>query len=312
MQSLFVQTVKGNIPSQDLHITQMHEHIILDNSNHKGYESVLDDEQTALDELIDYLEAGGSTIVELTPSDTGRNPITLRDLSHASGVNIIIGTSTSLYPTNPMIQSMDVYELASWMERELTEQIESTGIRAGIIGELGVGSPYPIYHSDRLSQQEEKLLRAGARAYHATGALISLDTHHGKLALQKLAILSEEKVPLERVIVGHLGDHRKLDEYHAIAKLGANLGFDHIGMTNYAPDAWRVEMLEQLIDLGYVQQIVLSMDVHCRSSWKCMGGSGYDYLLREFVPMMLDQGISQEDINTILVENPRRLLPFEI
>ena len=312
MQSDFVQTVLGVKPSESIKNTQMHEHIIIKNyATRWGYESVLDDKQVAFDELMDYSEIGGSTIVELTPIDLGRDPIALQELSQASGVHIVMGTSTTLYSTNPMIQSMNISALASWMIHELTEEVDGTGVRAGIIGELGVGSPYPKLNQEYLHPLEIKLLRAGARAYHATGASISLDTHHGKLALQKLTILAEEQVPPERVIVGHLGDHREINEYQAIAKSGANLCFDHIGMTNYAPDAWRIEMIKRLIDWGYVQQIVLSMDVNRRSIWKCMGGYGYAYLLREFVPMMLDHGISGDDIHTMLVENPRRLLPFE-
>jgi predicted metal-dependent phosphotriesterase family hydrolase len=312
MRSKFIQTVLDDIPSQEIKTTQMHEHIIIENySTRWGYESVLDDKQVAIDELKAYRELGGSTIVELTPIDSGRDPITLREISQSSGVHIVMGTSITLLSKNSIMQSSDVSDLAAWMVRELTEGVEDTGIRAGIIGELGVGSPSPEFDKLSLSTQEVKLLRAAAKAYHATGALISLDTHHGKLAMQKLAILMEEQIPPERVIVGHLGDHRKLDDYLSIAKLGANLGFDHIGMTNYAPDEWRIEMLKRLIDLGFVKQIVLSMDVHLRSTWKSMGGCGYDYLLREFVPMMHDHGISEHDCDIMLVENPRRLLPFE-
>jgi phosphotriesterase-related protein len=309
MGSDTVQTVLGPIHADSLGTTQIHEHLILDYYPSRwGYEHILDDKRVSTEELRRYKEAGGCTVVELTLVGAGRDPHGLREISQTSGVHIVMGTGMLLGSQPSVVEAASADDLAESMVRDLTVGVGDTGIRAGIIGELGAGAPRNRVY---LSPAEERLLRAGAKAHIATGALISIDTFHGELALEKLAILLEERVPPERVIIGHLGDRRDLDYYLSLAEQGACLGFDHVGMTNYAPDEWRVESIKGLIERGYADQIVLSMDVHRRSYWRCMGGIGYDYLLTRFVPMMLENGITEEQVHTMLVENPKRCLPFK-
>lgn len=306
-----VQTVLGPVHAGDLSITQMHEHLLLDvYPSRWGYEHILNDAGVAIEELGRYKAAGGGAIVELTLIGTGRNPLGLNAISQATGIHVIMGTGYWIGSPSSIVQMTSTNELAEGMIRDLTEGVEDTTIRAGIIGEIGAGAPRKTGAKCYLSPEEERLLRAAARAHEATGALISIDTFHGELAMEKLAILQEEGVNSRRVVIGHLGDHRDLDFYVNLAKCGVILGFDHVGMINYAPDEWRVEMIKGLIDRGFEDQIVLSMDVHRRSYWRCLGGVGYDYLLTSFVPLMLQNGISKDQVHTMLVKIPMQLLPF--
>jgi phosphotriesterase-related protein len=289
----------------------MHEHLILDYYPSRwGYEHILDDERIAIEEMERFKSSGGSAVVELTLIGSGRNPRALKAISQESGVHIVMGTGVVLGPQCSIVEGTSTDDLAQIMIRDLTVGVGDSGIRAGAIGELGAGAPRSSGGKSCVSPQEERLLRAGARAHLATGALISIDTFHGELALEKLSILREEGVSPERVVIGHMGDRRDLDYYQSLARGGVCLGFDHAGMTNYAPDEWRVEMIKGLLDKGYDDQIVLSMDVHRRSYWRSLGGIGYDYLLTGFVPLMQKNGVSEQQVHTMLVETPRRLLPF--
>ncbi len=306
-----VQTVSGPIQASNLSITQMHEHLLLDiYPSRWGYEHILNDEGIAIEELGRFRAAGGGAIVELTLIGTGRNPLGLKAISQATGIHIIMGTGYWIGSPSSIVETTSTNELAEGMIRDLTEGADDTGIRAGIIGEIGAGALRKTGGKGYLSSEEERLLRAAAKAHIATGALISIDTFHGELAMEKLAILQEVGVKPGRVVIGHLGDRRDLDYYEKLAKHGVYLGFDHAGMTNYAPDEWRVEMIKGLIDRGFEDQIVLSMDVHRRSYWRCLGGIGYDYLLTSFVPLMLQSDITQDQVHTMLVKTPMQLLPF--
>jgi phosphotriesterase-related protein len=275
-----------------------------------GYEHIFDDEGIAIEELQRFKAAGGGAIVELTQIGVGRNPRGLKAISQATGVHIIMGTGFWLGPQSSIVNATSTNDLADRMIQDLTGGVEDTGIRAGLIGEIGAGAARKAGGKDYLSSDEERLLRAAARAHVSTGALISLDTFHGEFALEKLAVLQEEGVKPQRIIVGHLGDRRDLDYYLELARKGVSLGFDHAGMINYAPDEWRVELIKALIERGFQDQIVLSMDVHRRSYWRCLGGIGYDYLLRSFVPLMYQVGITEDQVHAMLVDNPKRLLPF--
>lgn len=315
MNQAMVKTVLGDISANALGRTQMHEHLLLDiYPSRWSYSHILDDLDTAVEEMHGYKNAGGGTLVEVTVRGAGRNPAGLREISRRSGVHVVMGTGF-LWGSNTAgeagwIRSKTIDELAQAMISDLTDGDPVTGVVAGLIGEIGSGSARTSGGHNYLTAEEERLLRAAARAHRATGALIYTDTFHGELALNQLAILREEGVRPERVVIGHLGDRRQLDYYLQIAESGAGLGFDHAGMLDYAPDAWRVETLRAMVERGFGSQLVLSMDVHRKGYWHCLGGLGYDYLLTHFVPMLSEAGLSEAWVEAMLVDNPQRLLPF--
>ena len=310
-----VQTVLGPIPADELGRTHMHEHLLVDiYPTRWGYDHVLDDEDVAAGELGCYRAAGGGALVELSPRGAGRDPRRLRLISQRTGIAVVMGTGFlwGNYEAGDgyIIRSCSANGLAEMMIRDLTEGCGDTQIAAGVIGEIGCGASRQSEGRNFISPEEERLLRAAARAHKATGALICTDTFHGELAMEQLEILVSEGVNPSRVVVGHVGDRRDLTTLKRIAQTGANLGFDHVGMLQYAPDTARARLIQTLIEMGHEERIVLSMDVHRRSSLHMMGGIGYDYLLICFVPLMLGIGISSSSVNAMLVENPMRLLPF--
>jgi len=204
------------------------------------------------------------------------------------------------------------------MITEITDGIGDSGMRAGIIGEIGTMSVTPT---------EERILRASAHAQLATGAAISLHTHpnfrHGE---RIVGILTGEGVPVDRIIVGHMDENlvgfgpglAHMDYHRRLADLGVWLQYDTFGAECYYDstglreplDAERASAVAIIAARGHLGQLLLGMDVWLKQSLKRYGGLGYDHLLTA-VPVMLRQaGLSDADIQTMLVDNPRQALPL--
>src|SRR6185369_11251026 len=148
------------------------------------------------------------------------------------------------YPADLDRRSTD--DLADQLVRELTVGVDGTGIRAGFIGEIGT-------ERGRITPLEERVFRAAARAHRRTGCpVMTHTTHFGELALEQLALLAEEGVPVERVIVSHMGDRRDQRPLLAVAATGAWLSVDNLGfVVNYAPLDVRADNIARLWAEGY-------------------------------------------------------------
>lgn len=314
-----VMTVLGAIQPNDLGITHIHEHLIVDmyslKKNPVYIDNVLDNVDLMVQELAAFTAAGGRTVVEVTNVSLGQDPLALQHIAARSGVHVIAATGyyTEVYYT-PDVYTKTVDEMAEGMIRDIQRGINGTGIKAGIIGEIAtIGVEHTV------SPTEEKVFRAAGRAHRATGVAITTHTRLGHLAQEQLDILEDEGVDLSRVIIGHQDGKCHEPAYHeAIARRGAYVAFDCIGLEDYSPtlnlplpnNHDRVRAIVHLINQGYVSQIVLSSDICKKPHLHHYGGWGFDHLLLTFVPMLLEAGVSQADIHTMLVENPRRVLPF--
>ena len=215
-------------------------------------------------------------------------------------------------PVAGLVNSTPTNALAEVMIRDIVEGVDGSGIRAGCIGELGAGGNRISGGVNFISPLEERLFRAAARAHKETGVLIYTHTYQGELAFEQIELLREEGVELRKVVIGHLGDRNLPDYFEAIAKTGVSLGIDHIGQTQgmqvYAPDSRRVDNIVELIRRGYVEQIVLAQDFFLKEMWHYNGGIGYDHTLRVFLPMLRKRGVTEAQIETMLLKNPARLL----
>ena len=194
--------------------------------------------------------------------------------------------------------------------------IDDTGVRAGIIGEIGT--------SDPLHPREEKVLRAAALAQAHTGAAITLHlTPPTRNAHATLDILEEAGADLGRVVVGHLDESidETLDYHRSIADRGCYLEYDDCGyemyfprLANGAPHFWlpsdrdRARAVVRLCEAGYADRILLSHDVCNKTYLLAYGGFGYGHILRNLVTNIRDFGASEQDIDTILRANPQRML----
>ena len=299
-----VITVLGPIAPENLGITQTHEHLILDAYDHYGnYSFVIDDEDLVVEELQEYSRLGGKTVIDVTLDEIGRNPGALARIAKASGLNIIMGCSwyrEFAYP--PVVAEKNSNELAEILVREIEVGVGDTGIRAGIIGEIGTGRHY-------IKPAEERVFRASAIAQQKTGlAITTHTTRWGTLALEQIAMLLEFGADREKIIIGHLGDRIGVKHLLPVAETGVYLEVDNIGYTDYQPEWVRADNVAALCKEGFAEKVLLSEDICLLSHLKYQGGKGYGYLLETFVPMLRERGVSDEQIHMMLVDNPARVL----
>lgn len=345
-----VQTVLGLIDPEDLGVTLPHEHLLCDLSptsaepsgasdkamkykpvsietlhwlRYHPFESIdnmqLLDEQEAIDEAMLFKRAGGNTIVDVTNVGISRDPRGLARISRATGLNIIMGAGYYVGPSHPADMSARTEaEITEEMVRDVTAGVDGSGIRAGIIGEIGCVWP--------LWDNEIKSLRAAARAQQLTGA--PLNIHLGRkreAALEIIEILEAAGADLSRTVLSHV-DIRIHDhgERCKVARKGCYIEYDlfgwegqfpisHYWMTDlfYQPnDTRRISEIRQLIEEGYLNQILISHDVCTKMRRARYGGNGYDHISNDVVPRMRRAGMTGEQINTIMVENPKRILSF--
>ena len=303
-----IRTILGPISPEQLGICMVHEHLIIDDWDMwpvPNYSLIVDDVDLVIEEVHAYRAAGGVTIVDVTNIGLGRDPLALKEISRATGVQIVMGCGwyrERVYPA--YIQEKNADELAAMLVAEITEGVDGTGIRPGIIGEIGTERRF-------ITPAQERVFRAVARAHLQTGAPISTHTTHwGELALEQLALLVEEGVDPRHVIIGHLGDRRNISMLLPIAERGAFLGIDNIGYHDYQREERRAQNVIDLIEAGFRSQVLLSMDIATLNDLHSYGGKGFDYLLLKFIPLLRELGATDEDVQSLLVENPQRALAF--
>jgi phosphotriesterase-related protein len=306
-----VQTVLGPIDPAELGWVLPHEHTAIalwHIPNRWDYWELRRDEPVIVDELAAFRAAGGGTVVDLTLDGVGRDPAWLAGLARATGLHLVMGSGWyrgAHYPAEALIDRRSVGALADDIVRDATDGVGETGIRSGIIGEIGTDKPW-------LSAQEERVFRAAARAARRTGLAITTHAVQSTVGLDQLDVLEAEGADLSRVVVGHADSNPSLDYHLAIVARGAMIEFDFLGMS-FTPlerhgEGRIVDNLRELLSRGHLDRILLSQDVCHDSQLRRYGGNGYTYLAEAFLPRLLATGVSDDEIRTITVDNPRRLL----
>jgi len=307
----YVQTVLGPIDPADLGVALPHEHTqiaLWQIPDRWDYWQLTRDRAVILEELEAFRAMGGRSLVDLTLPGVGRDPSWLVDLATASGLHLVMSCGWyrgAYYPPEALIDRRSVDELADELVREATDGVGDSGIRPGIIGEIGTDKPW-------LSAQEERVHRAAARAARRTGLAITTHAVLSPVGLAQLRIFEDEGADPTRVIVGHADSYPDLHHYLAIVERGASVEFDFLGMsftpTERHGEERIVELLAELLVRGHIARILLSQDVCHDSQLRRYGGNGYTYLARSFLPRLRAAGVSQAEIETITIANPRRLL----
>ena len=342
------QTVLGSVDTGALGITMPHEHLLADilqlakepveEDKRAIYHApltmdimariryfgaivredyILDDLNTAIDEATLFKQAGGGTIVDVTNIGMGRDPEGLVRIAHATGLNIVMGCSyytEENYPPGSNIGDRSEDEIVDEIARDVFEGVDGTGVRAGIIGEVGCSWP--------MTDNERKVLRASGRAQRMTGAPLSVHTgRNPQSPVEIVKVLGLVDADLSRTIICHID--RTVDSKDILLHLagsGCVLEYDFFGTENcYYPVAFPVDMpnderrlrwLQWLIDEGHLERIVVSHDVCFKHRLFRYGGPGYSHIPSNVVPLMRRKGFDEDTIHTILVDNPARLLAF--
>jgi len=342
-----VMTVQGLIEPGELGITLVHEHLILDITSvcreateaslkevafspiditHLGVlrydpslsrdNCVLSDIKLAIEELKEFQRLGGTSVVDQTNIGMGRDPVALFQISRETGVHIVAGCGYYMEASHPAgIATRSIDQIAEDIERDIMEGIGETGIRAGVIGEIGTGSP--------ITPNVKKVLRAAAKAQIRTGVSLCVHLSENKMeGLQVLNILEEVGVDLGRVNMAHSNPNLSgsFQYQKEIAKRGAFLAFDEFGHQDYyggghpggypmCSDYDYTVRIKELIRAGFLNQILVSQDVCFKIMLRRYGGFGYGHILRNIKPMLLRNiGLTKKELQTILQENPRNWL----
>ncbi len=306
-----VQTVLGPIEPAKLGFTLPHEHTqiaLWHIPDRWDYWQLTRDETVILEELAAYRASGGSGLVDLTPAGVGRDPDWLVGLARASGLHLVMGAGWyrgAYYSAETLIDRRSVDSLADELVREATDGVGESGVRPGIFGEIGTDKPW-------VSALEERVHRAVGRAARRTGLAITTHAVLSPVGLDQLALFEAEGADPTRIVIGHADSYPSLDHYLAIVGRGASVEFDFLGMS-FTPaerhgEGRVVELLCELLARGHVERVLLSQDVCHDSQLRRYEGNGYTYLADTFLPRLRGAGVSNEEIETMTVANPRRLL----
>jgi phosphotriesterase-related protein len=309
-----VQTVLGPIDPGDLGFTLPHEHTqitLWHVPDRWDYWQLTRDEPLILEELAAFRDAGGGTLVDLTLPGVGRDPSWLTGIARASGLNVVMGCGWyrgAYYTADALIDRRSVDELADELVREATDGVADTGIRPGIIGEIGTDKPW-------VSALEERVHRAAARAARRTGLAVTTHSVLSPIGLEQLRIFEDEGADPTRIVIGHADSYPHIDHYLAIVERGASVEFDFLGMS-FTPverhgESRIVDLLCDLLARGHVERVLLSQDVCHDAQLQRYGGNGYAYLARTFLPRLREAGVGDAEIETMTVANPRRLLSID-
>jgi phosphotriesterase-related protein len=295
-------SVRGPVAAAELGVTLPHEHLFIDLLREYRGAGLLRDEALAARELAAFAAAGGRTLVDCTTPDLGRDPAALRRVAEATGVQVVMGSGHYRRPYLDVdrIDRLSVDALADEIVRDLTEGVAETGIRAGIIGEIGC---------DRsIGAHEERAFRAAARAHRRTGVTITTHAARWPVGLAQLDLLAEEGVDPGRVIIGHCDMVPDPGYQLQIARRGAFVQLDTIQGESVWDIERRVALVRELLDAGFEERILLSQDICLSTDLAAAGGPGYAYLLTGFRPQLAAAGIDARIIDRLLFDNPRRAL----
>ena len=331
-------TVTGAIAVSDMGITLPHEHILNDcrcwwhkpteperqhlatDRLHMGIigelrmdpfvnldNCALDDEALADAELMHFKNAGGRTVVDPTCRGIGRNPVALVRISKATGLNIVMGSGYYLQTSHPPeLKHLSIDDVADEIVSEAHNGVGDTGIKIGLIGEIGVSSDF--------TADEEKSLRGAARAQRRTQLplMVHLPAWY-RHAHRVLDIVGEECGVLNHTILCHMNPSgNDVDYQTSLAERGAFIEYDMLGMDYWYADQHvqcpsdedNARAIAGIVNHGFGHRLLLSQDVFIKMMLSHYGGFGYAYVLKHFVPRLRRHGVSEKAITAMLISNP--------
>ena len=346
-----IQTVCGAVPEDQLGITLMHEHCLVDSGGPDGpyakhditdpeylefLRSPLDNENRAkiffhmhkhlanqenmdealtIQELHYFKKAGGATLVDVTTPGLGRDVKAMKRISEATGVNIIASTALYVEETHPeQFLKMGVRELADFFVSELKEGIDGTDIRAAYIGEIGMSD-------DFTAREQEVLMAAGIAAAESGHAVTVHQPIFRTWGDRILDILMNGGAKPDQVVLSHCDPTLYNMDYHTgLLERGCRLQFDQFKLEfpcTYGPyvkrwlprDIERIRHIKKLCDLGWEDKITVSMDMGAfKRNFRTFGGPGYAYIPEMLYEYFLFEGVTQDQLDKILIHNPRSIL----
>jgi phosphotriesterase-related protein len=310
-----VETVRGPVDVSELGPTLMHEHVfVLDPEALENYgrvwgASYWDEDVRVADAIgkLRALRAGGiRTIVDPTALGLGRCIPRIQRVNAEVDLNIVVATGVYAFlelPSFLAYRGNDV--IIELFVREIREGIDDTGVKAAFlkcaVEEHGIIGDVP------------RILAAVAAASIETGAPVMVHTNAtARTGLQALEALTRAGVEPSRIVIAHAGDSNDLDYLRAIADTGAILGCDRFSIAHFNPDENRIATLAALAAEGYTDRVHLGHDAACFYDFMVENPifvdekTDYLHISKNILPALLHAGVTQTQIDEMLIENPQR------
>ena len=294
----------------------MHEHVfVLSEEIRLNYPAGWDEDERIADAIakLNVLAGRGcKTIVDPTVLGLGRDIRRVQRVASGTGLNIIVATGLYTYDAIPayfeyrLPRHGGLDPLAQLFIGDITEGIAGTGIKAAFL-KCAIDEP-------GLTHGVERVMRAVARAHAETGAPVTVHTHPGSgSGREAVRVLREEGADLTKVVLGHSGDTTDVDYLSELADTGCLLGMDRFGLDVITPLEQRVSTVAAMCERGYTGSMVLSHDASCYIDWfpqevipMFAPAWHYEHLFDDVLPALRARGVTDDQIDTMLVANPRR------
>jgi phosphotriesterase-related protein len=315
-----VQTVRGPIDSKQLGVTLMHEHIfVLSTEIMQNYPEAWGDEDKRIEDAIarmnELYSRGVQSVVDLTVVGLGRYIPRIERVAAQTKLNIIVATGIYTYNDVPFYfhfrgpgTAFDGPEvMVDMFVKDIRDGVAGTNAKAGI---LKCCTDQP-----GLTPGVERVLRAVAKAHRQTGVPISTHTHaHTRRGLEQQRVFREEGVDLSRVIIGHSGDTTDIDYLEELIANGSYIGMDRFGIDVILSFEDRVKTVARMCERGHAGKMVLSHDAACFNDWlperdlpAALPRWHFLHIHNDVIPALKQQGVTDQQIETMLVENPRKI-----
>lgn len=315
-----VNTVRGAIDSAQLGVTLMHEHVfVLSAEIMQNFPGPWGDEEKRVADAITRLNQlkarGVDSIVDLTVIGLGRYIPRIQRVAAETQINIVAATGVYTYNDVPMYFHFQgpgtelggPEMMVDMFVKDIEEGIAGTSVRAAI---LKCATDRP-----GVTPGVERVLRAVAQAHLRTGVPISTHTHAvTERGLEQQRIFQEEGVDLTRVVIGHSGDTTDIAYLEKLIANGSYIGMDRFGIDVLLPFEDRVNTVAKMCELGYADRMVLSQDAACFNDWlpeaalpTVLPNWHYMHIHNDVIPALKQRGVTDGQIETMLVDNPRRI-----
>ena len=316
----FLNTARGAVDLADLGVTLMHEHVfimtteIMENYP-EGWGDGAKREADAIVRLNELKSRGVDTIVDLTVVGLGRYIPRIARIAAATELNIVVATGLYTYNDVPMhfhylgpgAPLGGPEPMVDMFVRDIEHGIADTGVKAAIL-KCATDEP-------GLTSGVERVLRAVAQAHRQTGVPISTHTHAGtRRGLEQQRIFAEEGVDLGRVVIGHSGDTTDIAYLEELIAEGSYLGMDRFGVDAILSFEDRVNTVAAMCERGHADRMVLSHDASCyfdalpeATLPVALPNWHYLHIHDDVLPALRRRGVSEEQLTTMLVDNPRRI-----
>lgn len=297
-----INSVCGKIPESALGTTYIHEHLYVYPSEQlKYYDYTIDDIDKTTAEAISFKNAGGNTLVDLTPINYGRSPMLLKKIAQAANINVLCITGFHKEEFQPKwLPEMSNQEIYDFLVHEISVGIGFDKIKPAA---MKLGTSY-----NTVTEAEKRIIDIEGNVQRDTHIPMVTHCDKGTMGIEQLKGLKAAGADLSHVCLSHVDLAEDVDYIESIADMGASVSFDHIGRHLEDHDALRVKMLTKLVKDGYGDHVCLAGDMGRKKYYLSYGGRpGLKYILTDLRSELV-QHVGNEAFEKMVTTNPQKIL----